>query len=91
VCEWRDQREKAEQNFGQQTDLGGVIWRGVTGPFLPVTLFTKYHVRIVAIFRGASAYYRDGLAGRVCMKSLVASLDVPLEKRVEASIDKACG
>ena len=27
------ERKKAEQEFGQQTDLGGVIWRGEFGPF----------------------------------------------------------
>ena len=27
------ERKKAEQVFDQQTDLGGVIWRGEFGPF----------------------------------------------------------
>jgi hypothetical protein len=27
------ERKKAEQSVDQQTDLGGVIWRGEFGPF----------------------------------------------------------
>lgn len=50
----------------------------------PDALFTKYHVRIVSIIRGASAFYRNGLAGRVCMISMVASLECPVEIRQDA-------
>ena len=53
----------------------------------PDALFTKYHVRIVSNIRGALANYRDGLAGLVCMISMVASLEFPVEIRQEDSLN----
>ena len=53
------ERKKAEQNVDQQTDLGGVIWRGEFGPFDRTPFLPNITLELCRSI-GALSFSREG-------------------------------